>query len=249
MILPALPLLAAVTGAVFASAFLRGLTGFGFALAAVPILSLVIAPASAVAIAVLLQVAIGLSDMVTLRGLFDRAELLRLSLGALLGTPVGIAALSLLSPNASRIGIAAIVLIGLGFLLRRPTAQSRPRPTLAVGAGLLAGVFSGMAAMPGPPAVAYFLSTDTPPQTARASLMMFFFVAALLATPGLAFAGVIDAQVLILSAVALPALWAGTWAGTAAFRRLGNGHYRKIALAMMAAMALLAGWRGIAAYL
>ncbi|WP_420344188.1 hypothetical protein [Paenirhodobacter sp.] len=73
-----------VIGAVLAAAFLRGLTGFGFALAAVP-------PVEAVTIAVLLQLAVGLRDVMALRGSYDRGAVLRLGAGALLGTPFGVA--------------------------------------------------------------------------------------------------------------------------------------------------------------
>jgi uncharacterized protein len=52
-----LPLVLAATCAVVAvSAVLRGMTGFGFSLAAVPLLSLFLPSASAVSIAILLQV-------------------------------------------------------------------------------------------------------------------------------------------------------------------------------------------------
>ncbi|MFE3838181.1 sulfite exporter TauE/SafE family protein [Pseudogemmobacter sonorensis] len=240
-----------VVASVLASAFLRGLTGFGFAIAAVPVMSLAVDPAVAVAVAVLLQLLIGLQDVFSLRGQFDRPEVMRLSGGAVIGTPIGVMALSLLSADEARILIAAVVLLGVAFLLRRPSAarpeRKRPSSSVAMGAGVLAGAFSGMAAMPGPPAVAYFLGTDTPPAMARASLMMFFFVAALLATPGLAFAGLISGKVLALTALGWPALIIGTRAGAAGFRRLGQGHYRLIALMVMVLSAVLSGWRGFVA--
>ena len=241
---------ALVMAAVLASAVLRGLTGFGFALAAVPVMSLAVEPAAAVAVAVLLQLLVGLQDAVRLRGQFDPKAVGRLSVGALIGTPLGVAALSRLSPDAARVLIAAAVLAGLIVLLRRRPAAAahRPHPAVAIGAGVLAGAFSGMAAMPGPPAVAYFLGTDTPPATARASLMMFFFVAALMATPGLAIAGLLTGKVALLTLISWPALILGTRAGGAAFLRLGHGHYRAAALTVMALSAALAGWRGLAAF-
>ena len=60
--------IAEICGVVGIAAVLRGLTGFGFALAAVPLLSLVIPPAQAVVIAVLLQCLVGVRDLISLRG-------------------------------------------------------------------------------------------------------------------------------------------------------------------------------------
>lgn len=234
-----------VIGAVLAAAFLRGLTGFGFALAAVPILSLAVPPVEAVAIAVLLQLAVGLRDVVALRGSYDRGAVLRLGAGALLGTPFGVALLAALDVGAARVMIAAVVLVSLLLLLRQPGARRAPPAALTVGVGALSGLFSGLAAMPGPPAVAYFLAIGAAPATARASLMMFFFLAALMAAPGLAVSGAIGWHGLLLAASALPALMLGSWAGAQLFRRMRSGQYRAMALAVLAVSAVLTGLRGL----
>lgn len=211
-------------------------------------MSQVIAPVSAVVIAVLLQVAIGVRDIFALHGQYDMRALLRLSAGAVAGTPLGVLLLTRMDANAARIAIAVVVILGLAFLLRKPRTLSEPRPAVTYGVGGLSGLFSGLAAMPGPPAVAYFLATDTPPLVARATLMMFFFVAALLACPGLMQAGVIGAGELWLTLFSIPVLLIGTWLGAWTFQRLRSGQYRTMALAVMALSAGLAGWRGVAGY-
>lgn len=235
--------------AVACAAFLRGLAGFGFALAAVPLLSLVLPPVQAVTLAILLQLPVGVQDLLQQRGRAHRPSLIRLTLGAALGTPLGLAALTLLRPDVARVLIAALVLAGLGLILRHRPAGATLRPGLAWGAGLVAGVFSGLAAMPGPPAVAYYLGAGTTPAQTRASLLLFFFAAALMAVPGLWLAGAIDGAALGLGAVSLVPMGLGTWAGSRAFTRLDPAQYRRIAVAIMALSALLAGGRGLAAWL
>ncbi|MEI4473877.1 sulfite exporter TauE/SafE family protein [Frigidibacter sp. MR17.24] len=233
--------------AVFAAAVLRGLTGFGFALAAVPAMSFVVSPARAVAIAILLQCLVGLRDLVTMRALIDRRALALMSAGALLGTPVGIVALTRLSPDAMRMVLSAIVVVGLLALLARVRLPAGRGP--AIGAGLLSGIFSGLAAMPGPPAIAYFLGRAVPAANIRASLMVFFFLTSLMALPGLYLAGRLDTETGLLALTAFPALLAGTWAGGRAFLRLGEGGYRTAAIALLALTALATGLKGLAAFL
>lgn len=240
---------ALVIGAVFVSAFLRGVAGFGFALAAVPIVSLLLPPIEAVALAVLLQVAVGLRDIFALRGDAHMPSLMRLTAGAVLGTPLGIFALTALSPDAARVIIAVVVLAGLVVLVRYRPTHAHPHGGLAIAAGIASGAFSGLAAMPGPPAVAYYLGAGTSSVQTRASLLLFFFFAALMATPGLALAGAIDARALWLTVVSIPALALGTWAGTRAFARLNHGQYRMLAIGVMAFSGALAGWRGLSAFL
>lgn len=245
MLLWFLPLAAAVFGA----AILRGLTGFGFALAAVPLMSLTIEPRKAVASAILLQVIIGFRDLVQLHGGYDRAEVLRLSLGSVLGMPFGIAALALFDPDAGRLAIAAVSLAGLGMMLRRPQRQRAPGRGVALAAGALSGLFGSLAAMPGPPTVAYFVASGTPAARARASMMIFFFVSALITLPGLTIAGAVDPGTLGLSLAVLPCLILGTWIGGRLFLRLEARHYRGLALGVMALSAGLAGARALAGLL
>ncbi|WP_226573028.1 sulfite exporter TauE/SafE family protein [Acuticoccus sediminis] len=251
-ILAALPephILAAVLGSVLAAAILRGLTGFGFALAAVPLLSLVVSPEQAVTLAMLLQLMIGIRDSIALHAVLDRPSLARLSIGALLGTPVGVAFLTVLEPSVMRVAIAVIVIVGLVFILRAPKKAAADRLRLAVPTGIVAGLFAGLAAMPGPPAVAYYLGTDRPANVTRASLMIFFFVTSLIAVPLLFLNGAVDLTIAGASVVAFPVFILGTAIGTRLFRRTSETGYRSLAIATLVLMALAAGIRGIAGLL
>ncbi|MEM5474988.1 sulfite exporter TauE/SafE family protein [Pacificibacter sp. AS14] len=235
--------------AVLFSAFLRGMAGFGFALAAVPIVSVVLSPLEAVTLSILLQIVVGVRDSFTLYSEIHRPSFLRLCIGAIVGIPVGVLGLTALSPDAARIMIAVVVLAGLIILLRYKPSTSAPNGPLAVVAGVVAGAFTGLAAMPGPPAVAYFLGTSLPPKQTHASLLLFFFVVVLLAMPGLYLKGALTQSILIITAMSIPSMALGTWLGTAAFKRLNSTQYRNIAIGVMALAAILAGWRGIAAYI
>ncbi|NDV00040.1 sulfite exporter TauE/SafE family protein [Pseudoroseicyclus sp. CLL3-39] len=229
------------------AAILRGLTGFGFALAAVPMLSLVLPPEEAVVICVLLQALIGLRDIVTLRRQIDRRQILWLSLGALAGTPLGILTLRWLDADVMRLVLGLIVFAAVPALLRPP----RPSPDAALGlalpVGAASGFFGGLAAMPGPPAIAYFIRAATPPARMRASLMIFFFVTSAIALPGFALSGLVTRSAVLHALLALPVMLAGTWLGGEIFRRTAETHYKGIALAILLATALLSAVRGLAA--
>ncbi len=229
-----------ISAAVFGAAVLRGLTGFGFALAAVPAMSFVVSPARAVCIAIVLQCLVGLRDVVTMRALLDRNALGLLSIGALLGTPLGILALTQLSADAMRVVLALVVGAGLIALIAR--VELAPGRGPALGAGVLSGLFSGLA-------VAYFLGRAAPAVTTRASLMVFFFLTSLMALPGLILADRLDTDTTLLAASAFPALLLGTWIGGRAFARMGEGTYRTAAIALLALTAVATGLKGVAAFI
>ena len=91
-------LLIAVFG-VFAAALLRGFTGFGFGLAAVPLLSLALPPAKVVPFVVTLQVINGVSGLRQASRLCDWRAVRGLSPGLVLGLPIGIAVLTAFRAN------------------------------------------------------------------------------------------------------------------------------------------------------
>lgn len=241
------PETALVCLSVLAAGFLRGLTGFGFALAAVPAMSFFLPPSQAVAMAVLLQSLAGLKDSVTLRGTWDGPILKRMVAGAVVGTPFGVALLLVLDPTVTRLAIAALILVGLAMLMWKPRAGfGPPSMPLAMLAGLVAGLFGGFAAMPGPPAVAYFLTTDTPAIRTRASLIIFFFATSLLALPGLIWGGVVTGPSVVMALIALPLMLLGTWAGGRAFARTSESGFRRMAMLVLLATAIASGLRGLA---
>lgn len=234
--------------AVLAAGFLRGLTGFGFALAAVPVLSLILTPLEAVLIAQLLQLAMSPVDLLRNHAHVDRRALGLLVLGAVPGVPLGVAVATAVSPDLLRLTIALAVIAGLAAILARVRVPEGRGPALA--AGGLAGLFSGLAAMPGPPVVAYFLGRGAAPKVARATNLMFFAASsafALSLAAGLHRA--VDLRLLGIAALSLPVLLVGSHLGEAAFRRLADETYRRAAIAVLAVSALVTGAKGLAGLL
>src|SRR5271156_4351721 len=84
------------------AASLRGFTGFGFAIAAVPLLSLALPPARVVPLAVVLQVLASLIDLRAASRITDWWSMLWLSPGMVVGTPLGLLLLTRLSANEAR---------------------------------------------------------------------------------------------------------------------------------------------------
>ena len=121
------------TPGIFLASLLRGFTGFGFGLAAVPLLSLALPPARAVPLVVLLQVVIGLSDLRAAWRVCDRRAIRDLMPGSLLGIPVGLAILAYLPANPVRLMIG--VVIGFSVVLLWRGARLPPRPSSALTMG------------------------------------------------------------------------------------------------------------------
>lgn len=225
---------------VFAAGLLRALTGFGFALVAVPLLSLVLPPAEAVALTVLLQVAILPRDLRPGAGAPDRRLLAGLAGGAVIGLPLGQLALLQLDPDLCRLATAGFALAALAAQVAsaRIAARVALAPPAAVGG--LSGFMAGLAAMPGPPAVLYALSQPLGAPVMRATLLAFFGGLALLSLPGLAWGGMIGGRLLGLFLLCLPLLLLADLSGQRMFHWLSPQAYRHLARLVLALSALAA---------
>ena len=241
--------LAATTAIVFAAAVLRGFTGFGFALAAVPLLGLAMEPASAVPLS-LAVVAIGGSIGLppALRNCEWRS-LRGLAIGAMIGSPVGALTLSVISADAARLTIAAFTIAAVIGLARSGAPGAGRSALRDLVYGGFAGFFNGLAGMPGPPVVAYYMGTPLNRDVIRASLLVFFQFTAWIGVASLLAFGLMRTDLLPAIALGVPVFWIGNRIGLSLFSRGTDTGYRRIALACLVAMALMSAAPAVRALL
>ena len=225
------------------AAILRGFTGFGFALAAVPLMGFVIMPAEAVVICIGLQFLGGLADSVRMRRSSHWPSLRWLVVGAVIGSPLGTLGLIMIAPPKAQLLIAAICLSAVLLLAFGRGMTLSIRPLGATVVGLLAGLFNGIAAMPGPPVVAYYLASPLNSTVTRASLVTFFTATAAVGLVSVLVAGLLTARESLMIAIGLPVMLAGTFVGEALFERRG-GHHRTASLVILATIAVISGLQG-----
>jgi uncharacterized membrane protein YfcA len=226
-----------LVGVAFAAgvaAFIRAYAGFGFALAGVPLLSRFMPPSEAVPLVLLLELFSGVQLVPSTWREIDREALKLLLPAALLTTPLGVALLAVVPEESMRIGISALVLIAAASLGAGFKLPGEPGGAAAVGIGLFAGVLNGSTAMCGPPILFYFLARGTPAAQTRASMLMFFLLAGLLALVSAILGGLMGPGAIAHCAVSLPALFLATVVGGRLFRRSADRTYRKVAIGLLA---------------
>jgi uncharacterized membrane protein YfcA len=231
--------------AIFAAGLLRGFTGFGFAIAAVPLLSLVIAPIEAVAIVALLQVGIGLTDIRQALPKTDWPSIGPVVVAMALATPFGFALLTILSPGAARLAIAATLAVATALLASGWRFAHPPGRAVALAVGTVSGLFNGLAAMPGPPVVAYCLSLSLDARTTRASLISYFLMTSGLALAAAVASGLLHMSQILAAAIGFPMLFLGNAAGAFLFRRAADALWRRIVLIALAGLTLVVAARAL----
>jgi len=228
------PVIAGAVGIAFLAAGTQSLTGFGFALVMVPLLSLIWDVKLAVVTSTLLGTVAILPLTVEVRRRIRLRKVMLLIFGSLLGIPAGIIILDRIDPEALKILVAAVVIAASLILYFAPRMRLERG---GVGSPLLAGMFSGMlrgsTSMGGPPAVLYLLSREREMEEFRSTLLAFFLPSSLLTVIGLAIVGRVTPEVLGMSGVALPALAVGLLAGAWLRLRVQQEVFRTVVLAVL----------------
>jgi uncharacterized protein len=233
-----LSLVVAIAG-VFAAAILRGFTGFGFGLAAVPVLSLALPPTQVVPLVVALQTVIGLAGLRAAWAVCDWEAVGVLTPGLVLGVPLGLLILTALPPDPVRLAIGVVIACSVWLIRRGIRLPPNPSRLVAGSVGLASGIISGLASMGGPPVIVYLLALGHSAARMRATAIVYFMLAACVSLIPMAVHGMVTAEILAWTAACVPVLLLGSALGSWSFRRAPPHHHRLVALTTLSALAAL----------
>jgi uncharacterized membrane protein YfcA len=219
--------------AVALAAIVQLAAGFGFALTAVPLLSIAVGAHDAVVVALFLATFTNAFQAWTGRRHTDRPVAARLLAGAAVGLPFGFLVYLLVDDSALRIVIgcsvlAAVVVIALGLDLRHAG------PRLDVAGGALAGALTMSSGVNGPPLVFVLQARHFDQHRFRATVTTVFVVLDIVAVATFTVTGDLDAEVLLTVAASLPGLALGATVGVALRRHLDPRRFRVLVLVLLA---------------
>ncbi|MEW6267774.1 MAG: sulfite exporter TauE/SafE family protein [Thermodesulfobacteriota bacterium] len=237
---------AGALGTAALAGLLRGFTGFGLALAAVPALTLVADPVEVVPCVILLQVIAGLQLLPRTWRDADWRALAPLLVAALVATPLGTVLLDDVPADPMRAAIGVVVLAAVVLLGAGVAPRDEPSLAAKLAIGAVSGLLNGSTAMAGPPVIVYFLATQRSAAASRASLLTYFFVLSLAGLASVAAAGLVSSRTWLLGALMLPAVVLGNALGDRFFDRSSPHVYRRAALGVLTVLALLALARALA---
>ena len=161
---------------ILVAAVIRGYSGFGFSMIAVICLSIVMPPVEVVPVILVLEVVASAWLIPQAWRQIHWKSISWLSLGVLLGTPVGVYLLAHIATKSMRIAIAVVVFSLALILLRGFVLLTVPGRFKIMMTGLVSGILNGAATIGGPPVILFYLSTPIKIAVSRASMIAFFLV-------------------------------------------------------------------------
>ncbi len=224
--------------AAMTAGMVRGFAGFGTALIYLPIAGIVLDPVSAIITLVTMDVLGPLPMLRRAAPDTHRADLTRLTLGAVLALPVGLAALFVLDPGVFRTFVSVVSLTMLCVLMFGWRYAGALRPRAVFGTGAAAGFLGGIAGIPGPPVIFAYMASPHPTRVIRANTTFFlFFYDCAILTMMLIAGRLATEPVLTGLALAIPAM-AGNILGSRLFIPGYESLYRGVAYGLIFAAAV-----------
>jgi uncharacterized membrane protein YfcA len=230
--------LALVALAVFTGAFINALSGFGFALITVPLMTLAVGPKDAVVLSTIVGLVSNSTVLWRNRAAVERPVAGRLLAGSLLGMPIGVVALSRMAEQPLEVMIAVVVLASV-VLLGSGVRFSHPHAATDVATGFLSGMFNTSIGIGGPPVVMLLAGRGLPKAAFRATAVTVFTLSGAVALVLFGLAGRYDRSVLVAAVVALPAMPLGFVVGDRVHHRVPEERFRALVLALLATTALM----------
>ena len=229
------------TAIIFAASFFSTVSGFGFALVAMPVLTLVMSVKAAVIFVLLLNLVLRAITMYRVRKGFDKETVILTTLGSIIGMLPGSWVLKVLPAAQLEVFLGAVLVVATVLLSLQCTLPIKNKTCGRLGAG----IFGASTSVSGPPLVLYFLNEKLPKDVMRANMIWFFGLSGFLTVLVNYFYGNVSGTVdwsLLLYTILVMLL--AIWLGEKFFYRLNQHLFRKLALTVVLIGALMLLWSG-----
>jgi uncharacterized protein len=228
----------AIAAIIAFAAAVQSVTGFGFALIAVPALALLLGPKVAVVAMSSVGVPLVIWNAVRWRRDILWREAITTSLAALVGMPLGLLLLTHADDRALTAVIGVTILVLTAWLWKGLTLPSGRRTE--VGAGFVSGTLATSVGTNGPPLVIAFQAVGLGPTRFRATLQACFVAQGSIALALFWSRGLVVHDVGVAFVVGVPAAVVGALLGDRIAPRVHAGPFRNAVLILLVLSGALA---------
>jgi uncharacterized membrane protein YfcA len=218
----------------------KGALGVGLPLVAVPMLSLWIPPAQAIALLIAPVLISNLWQAVD--GGRWRTTLRRfkwLMLAQMLATVATVRMTLALSPNQLNVMLALAILLAVALMALKPTLRvtQKQEGVVGIGVGLFSGLMGGVSSLTGPVIITYLMSLKLDRDTFVGSISIIYLTGAFPLYVAMFAFHHIGAVEFGLSVAALAPMAVGLWLGKALRQRLNEQVFQRILLVFLTLLA------------
>ncbi len=232
----------------FFSATLQGMTGFGFSLLSVPLLSLVLHPELFVPILILYSIVINCSVIISAYKEIDIKSLIYLFPLTIIGVPIGTYLLKNLPKSNLQILIGFIL---IGFVVYQLLDKIKIKHESRIGylaAGFFSGILGGSISMSGPPIIILFTNQKRRKHNFRVNLAFYFLILNIITVITYLINRMITSDVINRGVIYFIPMFAGVIVGNILSHKISEHRFRKFTLLLIFLMGLLTIITGIRSF-
>jgi uncharacterized membrane protein YfcA len=206
------------------------MTGFGFALISVPLISLIVDVKYAIPLAAICGLIVNVYLIIKLKNHIKYFELKELIIGAVIGIPIGALFVVYTDPDILKNILGVIVLLFVAITLTNKIKQTGIDKNWGYLFGLSSGILGGAFNTNGPPILIFFYLHGYDKYKQKASITGFFIVTSITVVTTHIFVGLSTQEVWIDSLKLLPIVLAGIILGHSLFKKVSTLFYNRLIL-------------------
>lgn len=232
------------------SAFLQTLTGFGYALAAAPLLAFAMNPKDVVMFVLFTGLVTKAILAYRTRHQGKTSSIIPIFLASVAGALPGAFVLKFISDGALKILIGIVLMAATVAMSSNVTVNIKRHGLAKTIVGLISGFLASTTSLNGPPVVMYYMNEKEEKDALRANLARYFLLGNSASLVMSYFFGTLQVNnIAVYALISMPALVIGFWLGDKIFDRMDGSVFRRIGLAVISISGLVTLGAGVWQYL
>ncbi|MGG6311339.1 sulfite exporter TauE/SafE family protein [Paenibacillus macerans] len=223
---------------ILAAGFIQGLTSFGFALIATPILAQIIPLQQAVPIVVILSLC---TNIIVFTGCYKHADIRKiwiLILSSLLAAPLGTYLLLIMDGDILKLATGTVIIVVAALLLSGKSFPVKRDKLAYLPVGALSGLLNGSISMSGPPVALFLSNQGVDKETFRANITVYGIFLNIVTILTYLYSGLLTREALVYTSWFVPGMLIGVFIGIRVLKQLNEKLFKRIALWLIIASGL-----------
>ncbi len=233
------PTLLAISGIIFFASVVRGFTGFGLALVAVPLVQFFMPVTDTAVFIAIVNLVFSVLYYRRSRKLIKGQPLGSMAIFTGLGVAAGTLILKFVNPAYIQLIWGILILFIVLFLARGLNFKIRSEKSALTLSGIFGGILAGSTGITGPPVAIILSSMKTPKEKFNAIISVFILFAVTYALVFYLIAGLIRKETAILALCSVPALLAGLYTGDRLVEHISQKTFTTIVYIVLIIMGII----------
>lgn len=229
---------------IFVASIVRGFTGFGLALVAVPLIQFILPVTDTAVFIALINMIFSIIYYRHSKAVVKGQPLGLMALWTGIGVAAGTVILKFVNPAYIQLGWGVLIIFIVVALVRGLNLRIRSDKSAMTLSGLLGGLLAGATGISGPPVAIILSSMNTPREKFNAIISIFIFFAVTYALIFYLISGLIRTEIVILALCCIPALLAGLYTGDKLASRISQKTFTVIVYVVLMIMGVITIFKG-----